>query len=104
MATQLSHNPEPYMPDEKDFEHRPAFSRLIEYICLHPKTINYIYVVRRDRFSRVTTKAYVEIDRLAKLGVELVCLEETISPKDPASPLFRALKLAEGEMDNRRRA
>lgn len=31
-------------------------------------------------------------------------MEETISPKDPASPLFRALKIAEGEMDNRRRA
>jgi DNA invertase Pin-like site-specific DNA recombinase len=88
----------------KDFEHRPAFSELFEYISLHPKTIDYIYVVRWDRFSRNVTKAYVEIDRLAKLGVQLVCLEETISPKDPAFPLFRVLKIAEGEMDNRRRA
>jgi site-specific DNA recombinase len=63
-----------------------------------------VYVVRWDRFSRNVTKAYVEIDRLEKLGVQVVCLEETISPKDPAFPLYRALKLAEGEMDNRRRA
>lgn len=88
----------------KDFEHRPAFSDLYEYIRLNPKTIDYVYVVRWDRFSRNVTKAYVEIDRLEKLGVQVVCLEGTISPKDPAFPLYRALKLAEGEMDNRRRA
>jgi DNA invertase Pin-like site-specific DNA recombinase len=41
---------------------------------------------------------------LEKLGVQVKCLEETVSPKDPAFPLFRVLKLAEGEMDNRRRA
>ncbi len=88
----------------KDFEHRPAFSRLYEYIHLNPKTIDYVYVVRWDRFSRNVTNAYVELNRLDKLGVQVKCLEETISHKDPAFPLFRALKLAEGEMDNRRRA
>lgn len=88
----------------KDFEHRPAFSVLYEYIILNPKTIEYVYVLRWDRFSRNVTQAYVELDRLEKLGVQVKCLEETVSPRDPAFPLFRALKLAEGEMDNRRRA
>lgn len=88
----------------KTFDHRPAFSELYEYIKAHPKTIDYVYVVRWDRFSRNVTQAYVELDRLEKLGVQVKCLEETISPKDPAFPLFRALKLAEGEVDNRRRA
>ncbi len=88
----------------KDFEHRPAFTELYEYILVNPKTIDYVYVVRWDRFSRNVTQAYVEIDRLEKLGVQVKCLEETISPKDPAFPYVRALKLAEGEMDNRRRA
>src|SRR5262245_26944287 len=46
----------------KDFEHRPAFADLCEYIRLNPKTIDYVYVVRWDRFSRNVTKAYVEID------------------------------------------
>lgn len=88
----------------KAFEHRPAFTDLCEYIRVNPKTIDFVYVVRWDRFSRNTTKAYVELDRLEKLGVKVKCLEETISENDPAFPLFRALKLAEGEMDNRRRA
>lgn len=88
----------------KDFEHRPAFSELYEYIRVNPKTVDYVYVVRWDRFSRNVKQAYVELDRLERLGVQVKCLEETISPKDPAFPLFRALKLAEGEMDNRRRA
>ena len=83
---------------------RPAFEDLYEFIKVNPKTIDYVYVVRWDRFSRNVTQAYVELDRLEKLGIEVRCLEETISSKDPAFPLFRALKLAEGEMDNRRRA
>lgn len=88
----------------KDFEHRPAFSELYEYIQLNPKTIDYVYVLRWDRFSRNVMNAYVEINRLDKLGVRVVCLEETVSPNDPMFPLYRAFKLAEGEMDNRRRA
>src|SRR5271156_1542754 len=75
----------------KDFEHRPAFTDLCEYISVNPKTIDYVYVVRWDRFSRNVAQAYVELDRLEKLGVQVKCLEETISPKDPAFPLFRAL-------------
>lgn len=43
-------------------------------------------------------------EKFIELRVQVICLEETVSRKDPAFPLFRALKLAEGEMDNRRRA
>ncbi len=88
----------------KDFKHRPAFQELYEYICVHPKTIDYVYVLRWDRFSRNVTQAYVEIDRLEKLGVQVKCLEETISRRDPIFPYVRAFKLAEGESDNIRRA
>ena len=88
----------------KDFLHRPAFSELYEYICVNPKTIDYVYVVRWDRFSRNVTQAYVELDRLAKLGVQVKCLEETVSQKDPMFPIVRAFKIAEGESDNIRRA
>ena len=88
----------------KDFQHRPAFSELCEYIRLNPKTIDYVYVVRWDRFSRNVTQAYVELDRLAKLGVQVKCAEETLSSKDPMFPIVRAFKIAEGESDNIRRA
>ena len=44
------------------------------------------------------------INRLRTYGVEIRCLEETLDFSDPASVLLRAIKLAEPEMDNRRRA
>ena len=46
----------------------------------------------------------MEIDRLEKLGVQVKCLEETVSPRDPVFPYIRALKIAEGQSDNMRRA
>ncbi len=88
----------------KDFKHRPAFKELYEYVLAHPKTIDYVYIIRWDRFSRNMTQAYVEIDRLEKLGVQVKCLEETVSPRDPVFPYVRALKIAEGRSDNMRRA
>lgn len=88
----------------KDFKRRPAFKELYQYILDHPKAIHYVYILRWDRFSRNTTQAHVEIDRLEKLGVQVKCLEETVSPKDPIFPYIRAFKLAEGESDNIRRA
>jgi site-specific DNA recombinase len=88
----------------KTFENRPAFKELYEFILHNPKTINYLYIVRWDRFSRNVQQAYKEIGRLKELGVEIKYLEETISPRDPAFHLFRALKIGEGEMENSRRA
>jgi len=44
------------------------------------------------------------IGKLRALGVEVKCLEEQLDTSDPASVMLRALKLAEPEMDNRRRS
>jgi site-specific DNA recombinase len=44
------------------------------------------------------------LHKLKQLGIEVRCLEETLDHSDPASVLLRAIKLAEPEMDNRRRA
>lgn len=67
-------------------------------------TVDLFYVVRWDRFSRNIEESYIMIKELRSLGVEVRCLEETLDSSDPASVLLRALKLAEPEMDNRRRA
>ena len=88
----------------KSFDKRPAFADLCEYIKTKPKAVDYVYVIRWDRFSRNVEEAYVEIHRLRQLGVEIRCLEETVAPTDPMFPLIRAFKIAEGETDNRRRA
>ena len=66
--------------------------------------VDLFYVVRWDRFSRNIEESYIMIRELRSLGVEVRCLEETLDSSDPASVLLRALKLAEPEMDNRRRA
>lgn len=83
---------------------RPAFQELLEYVKIKENEINYLYIVRWDRFSRNIENAYEMISRLRKYKVEVRCLEEQLNTNDPASPLLRALKLAEPEMDNRRRA
>lgn len=88
----------------KDFKRRPAFKEMCEYIHSHPKTIDYVYIARWDRFSRNMTQTYVEIDRLEKLGIQVKCLEETVSHRDPAFPYVRSIKIAEGQSDNMRRA
>jgi hypothetical protein len=41
---------------------------------------------------------------IALLGVEVKCLEEQLDSNDPAAVLLRAIKLAEPEMENKRRA
>jgi DNA invertase Pin-like site-specific DNA recombinase len=41
---------------------------------------------------------------LEKYGVVVKCLEETYDTSDPASIMLKAIKIAEPEMDNRRRA
>lgn len=87
----------------KNFQH-PAFQRLLKYIKDKSNAIGYLYVVRWDRFSRNTAEAYGMIIELDKFGVEAKCLEERFDINDPTSVLLRAIKLAEPEMDNKRRA
>ena len=44
------------------------------------------------------------IKELRSLGVKVRCLEETLDSSDPVFGLVRAFKIAEPEVDNRRRA
>jgi site-specific DNA recombinase len=47
---------------------------------------------------------YLMMHELRSYGIEVKCLEETYDTSDPASVMLRAIKMAEREMDNRRRA
>lgn len=87
----------------KNFK-RPAFQELLEYVKNKSNSVSYLYVVRWDRFSRDIAESYAMIARLKLLGVEAKCLEEQFDTNDPSSVILRAIKLAEPEMDNRRRA
>ncbi len=81
---------------------RPAFSKLLDYIEKH--SVDFFYVMKWDRFSRNIENSYEMLSRFKKLGVEARCLEESLDPNDPVSVLLRALKLAEPDMENRRRS
>lgn len=83
---------------------RPAFNRMLEQLKAKKLKADYLYVVRWDRFSRNISNSYLMIRELGSYGVEVRCLEESLDTNDPASVLIRAIKLAEPEMDNRRRA
>jgi site-specific DNA recombinase len=83
---------------------RPGFQRMLGMLKSRQLIVDLFYVVRWDRFSRNIEESYIMIKELRLLGVEVRCLEETLDSSDPASVLLRALKLAEPEMDNRRRA
>jgi site-specific DNA recombinase len=83
---------------------RPAFNRILDALASKKLVCDFLYVVRWDRFSRNVEQSYMMINRLKSYGVEMRCLEETLDTSDPASVLLRAIKLAETEMDNRRRA
>jgi site-specific DNA recombinase len=63
-----------------------------------------LYVVRWDRFSRNMENGFLMLRDLRSYGVQVKCLEETYDTSDPSAVLLRAIKMAEPEMDNRRRA
>ncbi|MBS0623417.1 MAG: hypothetical protein JSS62_02225 [Verrucomicrobia bacterium] len=52
----------------------------------------------------MTTPTPKGVGVVTLLGIEIKCLEERFETDDPAAVLLRAIKLAEPEMDNRRRA
>ena len=83
---------------------RPSFQSFRARLKSGQIKVDFFYVVRWDRFSRNMENGYLMIHELKSYGVEVKCLEETYDTSDPASVMLRAIKMAEPEMDNRRRA
>ena len=83
---------------------RPAFQQFFANLKSGQVKVDFLYVARWDRFSRNMKNTILMMHELEKYGVEVKCLEETFDSSDPASVLIRAFKIAEPEMDNRRRA
>ncbi len=84
--------------------HRPGFQRLLEALKNGKIKVDFLYVVRWDRFSRNMENGFLMLRDLRNYGVDVKCLEETYDTSDPAAVMLRAIKMAEPEMDNRRRA
>ena len=83
---------------------RPNFQRFFRDLQENRIKVDCLYVVKWDRFSRNMENGFLMLRDLRKYGVDVKCLEETYDTSDPATVMLRAIKMAEPEMDNRRRA
>lgn len=83
---------------------RPNFQKFLQDLREKRIKVDYLYVVRWDRFSRNMENGFLMLRELREFGVDVKCLEETYDTSDPAAVMLRAIKMAEPEMDNRRRA
>lgn len=83
---------------------RPAYKEMIRYIRRHRGQIDQVLVTKWDRFTRAE---YPETGRalgtLQDLGVKLIAIEQQLDSDVPESEIMRAIYIAQGHVENRRR-
>ena len=94
-----------YHDDEsgKSFD-RPEWKKIVHFLKKNRGTVDFIYVLKWDRFSRNVADAYIEIRELKRLGVEAQSIEQPLDFTIPESKIMLAIYLATPEVDNDRRA
>lgn len=94
-----------YHDDEsgKSFN-RPEWKKLMVYLAKNKNTVNCIYFLKWDRFSRNAAEAYAEITKLKKLNVEAKAIEQPLDLSVPEQKVMLAIYLTTPEVDNDRRA
>lgn len=71
---------------------RPAFQHFFANLKSARIKIDFLYIVRWDRFSRNMKNTYLMEYELEKYGVEVRCLEDSYDTSDPTSIMFRGSK------------
>ena len=94
-----------YHDDEsgKSFN-RPEWKKIMAFLKANKNSVNYIYFLKWDRFSRNTTEAYAEIAKLKKMNVEARAMEQPLDLEIPEQKVLLAIYLTTPEVDNDRRA
>ena len=94
-----------YHDDEsgKSFD-RPAWKRIMTFLRSNRNSVDYIYFLKWDRFSRNAPEAYAELAKLKKLGVEARAMEQPLDLEIPEQKVMLAIYLTAPEVDNDRRA
>jgi site-specific DNA recombinase len=94
-----------YHDDEsgKSFE-RPEWKKIMAFIKKNKNTVDYIYFLKWDRFSRNAPEAYAELGKLKKLNVEARAMEQPLDLEIPEQKVMLAIYLTAPEVDNDRRA
>lgn len=88
----------------KNFDNRPEFNRLLDFLKESRGLINKLLVIRWDRFSRNAPEAYKMIARLAKIGIEVNAVEQPIDFDIPEQKMMLSFYLTIPEIENDRRA
>jgi DNA invertase Pin-like site-specific DNA recombinase len=94
-----------YHDDEsgKSFE-RPEWKKIMEFLKKNKNSVDSIYFIKWDRFSRNAPEAYNELNKLKKFGVEAKAIEQPLDLEIPEQKLMLAIYLTAPEVDNDRRA
>jgi site-specific DNA recombinase len=94
-----------YHDDEsgKSFD-RPEWIKIMSFLKKNQGSVDFIYFMKWDRFSRNVAEAYITIKNLKKLGVEPQSIEQPLDFEIPESKIMLAIYLAAPEVDNDRRA
>jgi site-specific DNA recombinase len=94
-----------YHDDEsgKTFE-RPEWRKIMIFLKKNKNTVDYIYFLKWDRFSRNAPEAYAELGKLKKLNVEARAMEQPLDLEVPEQKVMLAIYLTAPEVDNDRRA
>ncbi|MGP8216222.1 MAG: recombinase family protein [Bacteroidia bacterium] len=88
----------------KNFDNRPEFNNLLNFIRANKGLAQKLLIVRWDRFSRNAPEAYNMIAKLAKMGIEVNAIEQPLDLTVPENKMMLAFYLAAPEVENDRRA
>jgi site-specific DNA recombinase len=85
---------------------RPVFREMMMFTKNRKNrgTIDYLLVIKWDRFSRNTKDSYQMIHEFHKLGIEVRAIEQHLDLNIPEAKLMLAFYLASPEVENDRRA
>ncbi|MCX6226470.1 MAG: recombinase family protein [Bacteroidia bacterium] len=87
----------------KNFD-RPEFAAFLRYAKQNQGKIDYLLFTTWDRFSRNVQDAYQMIDRLRKMGIQPMAIQQPIDLAIPENKMMLAVYLVIPEIDNDRRS
>ena len=82
---------------------RPAFNKLLAYAKKHYREIDYLLILKWDRFSRNAGEAYQMLNTFDKLGIKVQAIEQPLDLSIPENKLMLAIYLASPQVENERR-
>lgn len=88
----------------KNFTDRPEYKELLKYAKKFKKLIDYMLVLKWDRFSRNAPDAYQELKTFRKLGIEVQAIEQPLDFNVPENKIMLSIYLSTPEVENDRRS